>query len=98
MNPEIQNLPWKIARKIEQTENGCWFWRGIVKKNGYTWRAYNRKPGPAHRIVYRLLVGPIPDGLCLDHLCRNRSCVNPTHLEPVTHAVNMARTRHQAVH
>ncbi|WP_033356238.1 HNH endonuclease signature motif containing protein, partial [Kitasatospora aureofaciens] len=46
----------------------------------------------AHRYAYTQLVGPIPDGLVIDHLCRNPSCVNPAHLEPVTHAENMRRS------
>ena len=47
----------------------------------------------AHRVSWELLVGPIPEGLELDHLCRNHGCVNPDHLEPVTHAVNVRRGR-----
>ena len=45
----------------------------------------------AHRMIYELLVGPIPDGLEIDHLCRNRGCVNPGHMEPVTHRENLMR-------
>lgn len=53
----------------------------------------------AHRLVYELLVGPIPDGLQLDHLCRNRGCVRPDHLEPVTRRTNILRgTGPSAIH
>lgn len=53
----------------------------------------NRKEKLGHRVAYELFVGPIPDGLELDHLCRTGWCVNPNHLEPVTHEENMRRTR-----
>jgi hypothetical protein len=49
-------------------------------------------PRRAHRVVYECLVGPIPDGLEMDHLCRNTMCVNPAHLEPVPHRINMGRS------
>ena len=65
----------------------CWNWTGRQDDDGYgTFGA-----GGAHRYSYELLVGPVPTGLELDHLCRVRSCVNPNHLEPVTHAENMRR-------
>lgn len=51
----------------------------------------NAQPGNAHRVGYELYVGKIPDGLMLDHLCRNRCCVNPKHLEPVTNLENVRR-------
>lgn len=73
--------------------NGCLAWQGQLSIGGYG--VFNlRKPKKmyAHRFAYELLVGPIPDGLELDHLCRNRACVNVHHLEPVTHAENRGRT------
>jgi hypothetical protein len=70
---------------------GCWHWSGAWNDGGYgnlTWRGRDYR---AHRLVYTLLVGPIPKGLELDHLCRVPCCVNPAHLEPVTHHENRRR-------
>ena len=76
---------------------GCWWWTGGLDPNGYGLIDFwNQKPKQklAHRVVYEFYCGPIADDLELDHLCRTPSCVNPDHLEPVTHAVNMARGIH----
>lgn len=70
---------------------GCWLWHGSIDKNGYGKAVRNAGHYRAHRFSYELLVGPIPRGLQLDHLCRNRSCVNPTHLEIVTNRENWLR-------
>jgi hypothetical protein len=70
----------------------CWPWLGTHATNGYG-RAWidHRRRAPAHRIAYELVRDPIPAGLSLDHLCRNRDCVNPAHLEPVTNRENVLR-------
>ena len=78
-------------------ESGCWIWQGRRDRQGY---GHTKTPGDkkwlAHRLTYTVWVGPIPDGLEIDHLCRVTSCVNPEHLEPVTRAEN-ARRRAAAI-
>lgn len=69
---------------------GCWEWAGSVSATGYG-KFYVDGPRLAHRVAYELTRGPIPDGLQIDHLCRNRRCVNPAHLEAVTQRVNILR-------
>ena len=69
----------------------CWEWTGAHDRNGYGMFNRGDKVDRAHRVAYELLVGEIPEGLHLDHLCRNRGCCNPDHLEPVTPRVNMTR-------
>lgn len=83
----------RLADKV-LVGDGCWDWIGGCTGNGYG-AFVPELGGPqvrAHRFVYELLVGPIPAGLQLDHLCRRRRCVRPGHLEPVTEAENHART------
>lgn len=80
------------ARWLINADTGCWEWQKAIREcNGYGICARNGKTDYAHRFSYETFVGPIPEGLELDHLCRNRKCVNPYHLEPVTHTVNMRR-------
>jgi len=69
----------------------CWIWQRHINDQGYGVIRGADRQSRAHRVVYEEMIGPIPEGLELDHLCRVRSCVNPAHLEPVTHAENMRR-------
>jgi hypothetical protein len=68
----------------------CWEWTGTVR-SGYGRVHVNGRRRSAHVVVYELLNGPVPEGMQLDHLCRNRLCVNPSHLEPVSVKENVAR-------
>jgi hypothetical protein len=82
---------WRPTNHIEQDcgyETLCWVWQGRTDELGYGRLGQSRL---AHRAYYRMLRGPIPDDLELDHLCRNPTCVNPAHMEPVTHAENLRR-------
>jgi DNA-binding XRE family transcriptional regulator len=83
---------WRLFTKIQFSRNGCWLWTGTDDGNGYGLLSVYDKLARAHRAVYQELVGPIPEGLELDHLCRNPSCVNPAHLEPVTAQENIRRS------
>jgi hypothetical protein len=103
--PSVVPLADRLWRHIEITDD-CWFWTASLDGKGYGQLNVNRRPRRAHRLVYELLVGPIPARLQLDHLCHNRDttcaggpscrhrrCVNPAHLEPVTNAQNCRRGR-----
>ena len=80
-------------KKYVVQPNGCWVWQRSIGAGGYgqAWDTNNKKVVKAHRFSYERSVGPIPDGLTIDHLCRVRACVNPAHLEPVTPRTNILR-------
>lgn len=91
-----------MRTKIRETPDGCWEWIRALNSKGYGSFGYAGKIHLTHRLAYTLLVGPIPEGLHLDHLCHNnsgctdvpcdhRKCCNPEHLEPVTNRVNSLR-------
>ena len=84
------NILNRLFSHIKKTDT-CWVWESGKDKDGYGFTSIKSRYKLAHRVVYELLVGEIPQGLQLDHLCRNRSCVNPNHLEPVTSRENTMR-------
>lgn len=83
----MRYLADNATRWAVDAETGCWNWTGAMSPNGY---GQSRGSG-AHREIYQRFKGPIPEGLTLDHLCRNRRCVNPEHLEAVTQSTNVRR-------
>jgi hypothetical protein len=81
---------WKYV--MPEPNSGCWLWLGKHNKiNDYGFFYFNGRFHTAQRAAWILLRGPIPDGMQIDHLCRNPACVNPDHLEPVTKEVNLSR-------
>lgn len=93
--PDISKEAAKRFWKLVDKTSNCWMWTGsVTKASGFAYGAwsYYDYSWKAHRIAYTLKKGPIPEGLTLDHLCRNKLCVNPSHLEPVTQSVNSSRT------
>lgn len=93
-----ERLPQRLRDKLRIDAAGCWLWTACLHRDGYGKTVLNGRFRYAHCAVYELLVGFIPEGLELDHLCRVRACCNPAHLEPVTSSVNRARGVHRNQH
>lgn len=83
----------RFAAKVEVLSSGCWRWHGNLHPDSGYGRVWFSKTDDrfVHRVAYEWAIGSIPEGLVLDHLCRNRWCVNPSHLEPVTNGENVLR-------
>jgi hypothetical protein len=86
--PSVEDRFWTSV----DTSGECWLWTGSRQKNGYGRFSLKNRGRLAHRFAYELVVGPIPEGLEIDHLCRVRACVRPDHLEAVTRRVNSLRS------
>lgn len=87
--PTPSDLPHRLTDKINVTPSGCWEWTACRHPSGYGKAHFNRRTWLAHRLIYTLLVKTIEPDMVIDHLCRNRSCVNPDHLRECTQLVNV---------
>jgi hypothetical protein len=92
--PTMTDLPARFVQRVHFEPNtGCWLWTGRAEVGGYGRIWYQNRNRLVHRVSYEWERGPIPDGLTIDHLCRQPSCVNPDHMEPVSIGVNVRRGR-----
>ena len=81
-----------VDRLLSRCEIGdCWLWTGVLTSGGYGQMSVNGVQKYVHRLIWEELIGPIPAGYDVDHLCRVRNCVNPDHLDPVTRRENLSR-------
>lgn len=88
MKTDLERL---LSKCIKSADDGCWEWQAAKTKQGYGQFYFNGQMMGAHRASYWLHRGPVPSGLVIDHLCRNTSCINPSHLEIVTIKENILR-------
>lgn len=89
--PKGTPLIARLWHRSTHQDSGCYQWRGSLCRGGYGKLKVDGRTEKTHRVAYEHFVGPIPEGMELDHLCRNRACWNPQHLEPVTGTENTER-------
>ena len=87
----MRTLSDRIMDHVEVDSQGCWLWQGALDRDGYSKIKLSGRCRVGHRVSYETFVGPIPEGLTLDHLCRTPRCVNPKHLDPCTTEENTRR-------
>lgn len=85
------SIDFRLRLHMVEAPSGCWIWAGARNSSGHGRIYVDGKTRYAHRVAYETWVGPIPDGLQLDHLCRRPACIKPMHLQPVTPQVNVLR-------
>lgn len=92
MPPPNLDYEEEFFSRLDKMPNGCWLWKGAITGRGYPVMHLTKgKWVKAHRWAYEHFVGPIPEGLEPDHTCEIKICVNPDHIEPVTHLENVRR-------
>ena len=87
MSPKPRPVEDRFWEKVIKTDE-CWWWTAKKNHKGYGMFVWDKNARGAHRLAYEHLVGPVPAGLVLDHVCRNKSCVNPAHLRPIDNRSN----------
>jgi len=99
-SPDREKIESKLYRYTKNSDAGCILWTGAINNRGYgiVWDSERKKSLPAHCRAYELHVGPVPEGTELAHLCGNKSCVNPQHLQAMSHEKHMQMDKGKTKH